>query len=60
MTYETLRQAYSAVCKDRDAYKEGYNALFRDLQARTEQVRELQEEVARMKYEANFSESHKR
>ena len=41
---DELRMALSATCKDRDELKKAYDAMARDLQFRTEQVRELQEE----------------
>ena len=39
-----LRMALAAACKERDELKKAYDAMARDLQFRTGQVRELQEE----------------
>ena len=41
---DRLRMALAATCKERDELKKAYDAMARDLQFRTEQVRELQEE----------------
>ena len=41
---DKLRMALAAACKERDELKKAYDAMARDLQFRTEQVRELQEE----------------
>ena len=41
---DRLRMALSATCKERDELKKAYDAMARDLQFRTGQVRELQEE----------------
>ena len=41
---DELRMALAAACKERDELKKAYGAMARDLQFRTEQVRELQEE----------------
>ena len=43
-------------CKERGELKKSYDAMARDLQFRTEQVRELQEENARLHRE-NFEQS---
>ena len=39
-----LRMALASACKERDELKKAYDAMARDLQFRTEQVRELQDE----------------
>ena len=39
-----LRMAMASACKERDELKKAYDAMARDLQFRTEQVRELQDE----------------
>ena len=41
---DELRMALAATCKERDELKKAYDAMARDLQFRTGQVRELQEE----------------
>ena len=41
---DELRMALAAACKERDELKKAYDAMARDLQFWTEQVRELQEE----------------
>lgn len=41
---DELRMALAATCKERDELKKAYDAMARDLQFRTEQVRELQDE----------------
>ena len=41
---DELRMALASACKERDELKKAYDAMARDLQFRTEQVRELQEE----------------
>lgn len=41
---DELRMALAAACKERDELKKAYDAMARDLQFRTEQVRELQDE----------------
>ena len=41
---DELRMALAAACKERDELKKAYDAMARDLQFRTGQVRELQEE----------------
>ena len=41
---DRLRMALAAACKERDELKKAYDAMARDLQFRTGQVRELQEE----------------
>ena len=41
---DRLRMALAAACKERDELKKAYDAMARDLQFRTEQVRELQDE----------------
>ena len=38
------RMAMASACKERDELKKAYDAMARDLQFRTEQVRELQDE----------------
>ena len=39
---DRIRMALAAACKERDELKKAYDAMARDLQFRTEQVRELQ------------------
>ena len=41
---DRLRMAMASACKERDELKKAYDAMARDLQFRTEQVRELQDE----------------
>ena len=41
---DELRMALASACKERDELKKAYDAMARDLQFRTEQVRELQDE----------------
>ena len=41
---DRLRMALASACKERDELKKAYDAMARDLQFRTEQVRELQDE----------------
>ena len=41
---DELRMALASACKERDELKKAYDAMARDLQFRTGQVRELQEE----------------
>lgn len=41
---DRLRMDLAATCKERDELKKAYDAMARDLQFRTEQVRELQDE----------------
>ena len=41
---DRLRMAIASACKERDELKKAYDAMARDLQFRTEQVRELQDE----------------
>ena len=41
---DKFRMALASACKERDELKKAYDAMARDLQFRTEQVRELQEE----------------
>lgn len=41
---DELRMALAAACKERDELKKSYDAMARDLQFRTGQIRELQEE----------------
>ena len=41
---DRLRMALASACKERDELKKAYDAMARDLQFRTGQVRELQEE----------------
>ena len=41
---DDLRMSLTAACKERDELKKAYDAMARDLQFRTEQVRELQDE----------------
>ena len=41
---DELRMALASTCKERDELKKAYDAMARDLQFRTGQVRELQEE----------------
>ena len=41
---DELRMDLAATCKERDELKKAYDAMARDLQFRTEQVRELQDE----------------
>ena len=41
---DELRMALASTCKERDELKKAYDAMARDLQFRTEQVRELQDE----------------
>ena len=41
---DELRMSLAAACKERDELKKAYDAMARDLQFRTEQVRELQDE----------------
>lgn len=48
---DELRMALAAVCKERDGPKKAYDAMARDLQFRTGQVRELQEENAQLRAE---------
>lgn len=48
---DELRMALAAACKERDELKKAYDAMARDLQFRTEQVRELQEENAQLRAE---------
>lgn len=41
---DRMRMALASACKERDELKKAYDAMARDLQFRTGQVRELQEE----------------
>ena len=41
---DRMRMALASACKERDELKKAYDAMARDLQFRTEQVRELQDE----------------
>lgn len=41
---DRLRMELASTCKERDELKKAYDAMARDLQFRTEQVRELQDE----------------
>ena len=48
---DELRMALASACKERDELKKAYGAMARDLQFRTGQVRELQEENAQLRAE---------